>query len=146
MSSAPLRLAAAVSPLPARDDEHPAAPLGGPGLADAFAALLTAEHSGDSEAAALSALAPLPESSVSLDEIVDQVTARVLAKLSDGMLSDAATHVLAPTAERAVKAAIAEIVTPIAERVVRSAIADVVSTTAERLVREEIDRIKSNIK
>jgi CheY-like chemotaxis protein len=146
-SAAPLSFTPPVPPPPARHDVHADTPLGAPGLADAFAALLTAEDSGGSQVAALSALAaPPPDSSVSLDEIVDQVTARVLARLSDGMLHDAAANVIAPTAERTVHAAITDIVTPIAERVVRSAIADVVSTTAERLVREEIDRIKSNIK
>lgn len=118
-----------------------------PALADAFAALLTAEHTGGSATAGLSVLAaPVPEPSVSLEEIVDQVTTRVLAKVSNGMLRDAAAQALAPTAERVVNTAISEVVTPIAERVVRSAIADIVSTTAERLVREEIERIKSNIK
>ena len=119
-----------------------------PALADAFAALLTAEHTGGSATDGLSVLAapPVPEPSISLEEIVDRVTTRVLAKLSNGMLRDAAAQALTPTAERVVNTAISEVVTPIAERVVRSAIADIVSTTAERLVREEIERIKSNIK
>jgi CheY-like chemotaxis protein len=118
-----------------------------PQLADAFAALLSAEHSGGASADALALLTPPPpEPTMSLGEIVDQVTAKVIAKVSDGMIRDAAASVLSSTAERVVNGAIADVVTPIAERVVRSAIADIVSATAERLVREEIERIKSNIK
>jgi CheY-like chemotaxis protein len=145
-----------VVPLPpsrptAQSEPHvdmPAPASSSPALADAFAALLTAEHAGGSATAGLSVLAapPVSEPSVSLEEIVDQVTSRTLAKLSDGMLRDAVAEALTPTAERVVNTAISEVVTPIAERVVRSAIVEIVSTTAERLVREEIERIKSNIK
>jgi CheY-like chemotaxis protein len=116
----------------------------GPDLADAFGALLAAERSGASAAAALAVLAPPP--SIDLGEIVEKTTAQVIARLSDGPLREAAAAALAPTAERAVGSAITDVVTPIAERVVRSAIVDIVSATAERLIREEIERIKSNIK
>ncbi len=142
--------AAAADPLPMEPVAHPTSEAAGngSGLADAFVALLTAEQSGASSGVTRADLLPQPspEPSISLDEIVEQVTSRVMAKLAGGMVRDAAAGILAPTAERLVTTAIAEVVMPIAEHVVRSAIADIVSTTAERLIREEIERIKSNIK
>jgi hypothetical protein len=156
---------AAVIPMPiASNGGHSAAaPADGPGMADAFAALLTAERSGESSAAALAIFAPPPaEPEVSKDELVeeitrrvtdeisgpvtDQVTGAVMAKLSGGLIRDAAQDVIGPTADRVVREAIADIVTPIAERIVRATIVDIVSVTAERLVREEIERIKASIK
>lgn len=149
-------------PIPSNGGHAAAALADGPGMADAFAALLTAERSGESSAAALAIFAPPAEPEVSKDELVeevtrrvtgeisapvtDQVTSAVMAKLSGGLIRDAAQDVIGPTADRVVREAIADIVTPIAERVVRATIVDIVSVTAERLVREEIERIKASIK
>jgi len=149
-------------PIPSNGGHAAAALADGPGMADAFAALLTAERSGESSAAALAIFAPPAEPEVSKDELVeeitrrvtddisgpvtDQVTGAVMAKLSGGLIRDAAQDVIGPTAERVVRDAIAAIVTPIAERVVHATIVDIVSVTAERLVREEIERVKASIK
>jgi hypothetical protein len=98
-----------------------------PPLADAFAALLAAEHSESKpNAAPLWPVSGMPTSPVSPpppapaapaivpDDLIDRVVREVLDRLSD--------------------------------TVVRDAVSDVVSQIAERLVREEIDRIKASIK
>jgi CheY-like chemotaxis protein len=90
-----------------------------PSLANAFAALLAAEHG--EAMTPVTGLWPaaepqtaVPEAAAPSEEVIEEVTRRVLSRLSD--------------------------------TVVRDAVADIASQVAERLVREEIERIKASIK
>jgi hypothetical protein len=88
-----------------------------PPLADAFAAILAAEQSGQTAVASpawvAATPAPTPAPEIT-DDILEEVTRRVLERMSDG--------------------------------VVRETVARIVSEVAERLIREEIDKIKGAIK
>jgi CheY-like chemotaxis protein len=94
----------------------PAKPIVLPPLADAFAALLAAEH-GDA------ATAPVawPATAPSTDALVDQISRRVF----DQVFHQIATRV---------------------DPLVRDAVRGLVSDVAERLITEEIERIKASIK
>jgi CheY-like chemotaxis protein len=73
-----------------------------PSLADAFAALLVAEQAdaGQLKAPAWPALAPWSPSVI--DDIVEQVTVRVLDRLSDRVIHDTVAEVVSSIAERLV--------------------------------------------
>jgi hypothetical protein len=87
-------------------------------IADAFAAILSAEQNSLGvrvEWPALQPPAPIaPPEPIITDEVIDRVARRVIEQLSD--------------------------------RVVRETVASIASDTAERLVREEIERIKASIR
>jgi CheY-like chemotaxis protein len=87
-----------------------------PPLADAFAALLAAERSAPTPAAApvWPASAPAAAPAVIDDEVIEEVARRVMERLTD--------------------------------RVVRETVAGIATSVAERLIREEIERIKSALK
>ena len=69
-----------------------------PALADAFAALLTAEQWGSSPADALAATAPAVT-----DDLVERVAARVLERLSDQVVRETVTDLVSALAERLVR-------------------------------------------
>ena len=104
----------------ARVVEIPSMPRGLPSIADAFAAILSAEQNGAGarpEWPALQALVPPPPPApvepVITDDVIDRVARRVIEQLSD--------------------------------QIVRETVASIASESAERLVREEIERIKAAI-
>jgi CheY-like chemotaxis protein len=68
-----------------------------PALADAFAALLAAEHATNASSRAPDAPATVT------DDIVEQVTRRVLAQLSDRVVRETVTNIVAETAERLIR-------------------------------------------
>jgi CheY-like chemotaxis protein len=81
-----------------------------PALADAFAALLAAEQADPSTAGVLwPAVAPPPPApppstpAVVSDEIIDEVTSRVLSRLSDTVVREAVTDIASRIAERLVR-------------------------------------------
>ena len=85
-----------------------------PALADAFAALLAAEQADPSTAGVLwpAAAAPAPPPppvaappapAVVSDEIIDEVTSRVLSRLSDTVVREAVTEIASRIAERLVR-------------------------------------------
>jgi hypothetical protein len=114
----------ALEPQERLEPVEPRAPRAFPPIADAFAAILSAEQnalgvkpewpSPSSPPQAVAAAAAAPAELVITDDLIDRVARRVLEQMSD--------------------------------KVVRETVADIASQTAERLVREEIERIKSAIK
>jgi hypothetical protein len=82
-----------------------------PALADAFAALLAAEQADPSTAGVLWPAAapppppapPPPTPAVVSDEIIDEVTRRVLSRLSDTVVREAVTDIASRIAERLVR-------------------------------------------
>ena len=96
-TTAPSQATAASLPVaPATPPQKPATL---PPLADAFAALLAAE-----EHEPLSAAAPAwPASSQSVDDLVEQITRRVLERVSDSVVREAVTEIVASTAERLIR-------------------------------------------
>jgi CheY-like chemotaxis protein len=69
-----------------------------PALADAFAALLTAEQWGSSPADALAATAPAVT-----DDLVERVAARVLERLSDQVVRETVADLVSALAERLIR-------------------------------------------
>jgi CheY-like chemotaxis protein len=94
-------------------------------IADAFSALFAVEQ-GES-LAPVSVASPAAAPPVVTDELVAEVTRRVLERLAPDTVRDAVADV--------VRDAVAD--------AVRNAVAPIVSETAERLIREEIARIKA---
>ena len=99
----------------------PSTPRALPSIADAFAAILSAEQHSLGVRPEWPALQPIaspepiaPPEPVITDDVIDRVARRVIEQLSD--------------------------------RVVRETVASIASDTAERLVREEIERIKASIR
>ena len=87
-----------------------------PALADAFAALLAAEHADPDTPSAVGIWpAAAPQAAVVTEDLIEDVTRRVLERLSDTV-------------------------------VFREAVAETTSKIADRLVRDEIARIKASIK
>lgn len=77
-----------------------------PPLADAFAALLAAEEGTTASPVAPTWPASGPPSSAVTDDLIEQVTRRVLERLSDRAVSDAVQAAVLPVAERLVRAEI----------------------------------------
>jgi CheY-like chemotaxis protein len=96
------RVAAAAHPSPAPAAESP--DVSRPLLASAFSAILDAEETGGDEAElAAWIVPPLPASTLAVtDELVAEVTRRVLDRLSDRVMRDAVTELVSTTAERLV--------------------------------------------
>ena len=83
-----------------------------PALADAFAALLAAEQGEPaSQSSGLwPAASPLPAAGAAVgDEVIEEVTRRVLARLSDTVVRDAVADITSKVAERLVREEIARI-------------------------------------
>lgn len=94
-----------VAPQPATVAPVPAAPApagSGPSLAEAFAALLAAERSGNGSTklgpSLVSRTKPLP-----VDDIVEQVTRRVIEQMSDAVVRETVSSIVSATAERLVR-------------------------------------------
>jgi CheY-like chemotaxis protein len=80
-----------------------------PALPDAFAALLAAEQNGAaSELAGTWPASPAPDAAVG-DEVIEEVTRRVLDRLSDTVVRDAVADVASKIAERLIREEIARI-------------------------------------
>jgi CheY-like chemotaxis protein len=91
----------AVAASPEREPAIGASPAPRPTLADAFAALLEAERSGNGKAAIL---APISSPrSVPTEEMIERVTRRVLEQLSDAVVRETVTGIVQATAERLVR-------------------------------------------
>jgi len=90
----------AVPPAPAAPTLAPAAPR--PSLAEAFAALLAAERSGNGTATLQPALAPRAKP-IPVDAIVEQVTRRVIEQMTDSVVRETVSHIVSATAERLVR-------------------------------------------
>jgi CheY-like chemotaxis protein len=91
---------AAAPPVPAAATPAPAAPR--PSLAEAFAALLAAERSGNGTAALQPALVPSTRP-IPVDEIVEQVTRRVIEQMTDSVVRETVSTIVSATAERLVR-------------------------------------------
>ena len=78
-----------------------------PTLPDAFAALLAAEQSGASSA--LAGTWPASPAAAVSDEMIEQVTRRVLDRLSDTVVREAVADITSKVAERLVREEIARI-------------------------------------
>ena len=74
-----------------------------PPLADAFAALLAAEQKAPLPAAAPGWPAARAEGSTVTDDLVEQVTRRVLDRLSDRVVRETAAELVSKIAERLVR-------------------------------------------
>ena len=80
-----------------------------PALPDAFAALLAAEQGGAASALAGSwPASPAPAAAVS-DDVIEEVTRRVLDRLSDTVVREAVADIASKVAERLVREEIARI-------------------------------------
>ena len=91
--------AARIAPQPA---QAAAKPVELPSLADAFAALLAAEQSEPLPPAALAWPASAPAAPVVADELIEDVTRRVLDRLSDQVVRETVTDIITKVAERLV--------------------------------------------
>ena len=80
-----------------------ARPLGVPSLAEAFAALLEAEQKQTARPAAVAWPWMTAQPPVVTDELIDQVTERVLTRLSDRVVQDAVADHVSTVAERLVR-------------------------------------------
>jgi CheY-like chemotaxis protein len=80
----------------------PATPSALPSIGDAFAALLTAEQTGASPPAALQWPAPRPAAATTVD-VVEEVTQRVLDRLSDRVVRETVSGIVSAIAERLVR-------------------------------------------
>jgi CheY-like chemotaxis protein len=74
-----------------------------PALADAFAALLAAEHGAPQSAAAGTWPASLPSAAAVSDELIENVTRRVLERLSDTSVREAVADIASKVAERLIR-------------------------------------------
>jgi hypothetical protein len=74
-----------------------------PTLADAFAALLAAEKDDELPLVAPAWPVSAPSPSLSADEIVEQVTRRVLERLSDRVVRETVADIASSVAERLVR-------------------------------------------
>jgi CheY-like chemotaxis protein len=72
-----------------------------PSLAEAFTALLAAEHSGNGTAVLPPALAPAKP--IPVDDIVEQVTRRVIEQMTDSVVRETVSNIVSVTAERLVR-------------------------------------------
>jgi hypothetical protein len=72
-------------------------------LADAFAALLAAEHGAPQSAAAGTWPASLPSAAAVSDELIENVTRRVLERLSDTSVREAVADIASKVAERLIR-------------------------------------------
>jgi DNA-binding response OmpR family regulator len=100
----PIAEPAKVAPAPAAvaaATATPAATAPRPSLAEAFAALLAAERSGNGHST-LSAFAPTPRP-IPVDDIVEQVTRRVIEQMTDSVVRETVTNIVSATAERMVR-------------------------------------------
>ena len=82
---------------------HPAARTALPPLADAFAALLAAEQSGTAPQAAAAWPAGAATRVPTTDEIVEQVSRRVLEHLTDRVVRESVSEMILAIAERLVR-------------------------------------------
>jgi hypothetical protein len=81
----------------------PAKPVELPALADAFAALLAAEESEAGPTAAPVWPASLPPAAEVNERLIEDVTRRVLDRLSDQVVRDTVTDIVARVAEQLVR-------------------------------------------
>jgi len=98
----PVPPAAAIAPIAVAPEPAPAVHAL-PTLADAFAALLAAEKSEGLPAASPAWPAAGPSASLAVDEVVEQVTRRVLAQLSDRIVRETVADLVSSIAERLVR-------------------------------------------
>jgi CheY-like chemotaxis protein len=85
---------------PVMTEPAPAAPR--PSLAEAFAALLAAERSGNGGNTSLPTLAPSAKP-IPVDDIVEQVTRRVIEQMTDSVVRETVSNIVSATAERLVR-------------------------------------------
>jgi hypothetical protein len=87
---------------PATASSAPSTPPTLPSIGDAFAALLAAEQTGASPPAALQWPAPRPAAAKTVD-VVEEVTQRVLDRLSDRVVRETVSGIVSDVAERLVR-------------------------------------------
>jgi CheY-like chemotaxis protein len=98
----PVAPAAAIAPVAVAPEPAPALHAL-PTLADAFAALLAAEKNEGLPAASPGWPAAAPSATLAVDEVVEQVTRRVLAQLSDRIVRETVADLVSSIAERLVR-------------------------------------------
>jgi CheY-like chemotaxis protein len=102
IAAEPPKVAPAVAVPPAPPAATPAAAAPRPSLAEAFAALLAAERSGNGMSALPPALAPSARP-IPVDDIVEQVTRRVIEQMTDAVVRETVSNIVSATAERLVR-------------------------------------------